>query len=482
MGVNMNFWAYQYQTHHFVDWLTARQIEVEGSYRDTHSSRSQLSTLIQTCQLPPSQAAPSQTPPSHYVLIESTATLGDEVSVVHARIQEFWNCHVGLISCHQVESESDPDSSVTPLLIVPFDWPLSEPLPLGTLPPPARMPPQDWLQLGAQIERQQRSRTVELGHGKNRLQGKPPPGQAPYGYRRGKKSYLVDLRAAPVVKGFYEHFLLYGSLRRAVRFVAQTYGKSISVSTGKRWLTHPVYRGHLCYRQSEIISNTHPPLLTELEAAQVDRLVRRNQRFAGRSASAPRSLAGLVHCTNCGSGMTISQITKPRVQKQYLYLRPKACPNQPKCKGLPYDKVLAQTIETVCDRLPQAVANLNPPDESHKQALLVQIAQKESILTQVQSLLDDGVLDLESAQLRTFNLEMELSTLRSQLSNFPPVNLAETSKAIAIPEFWLDLSETERRFYLREFIQSIDISRQENDWDLNLRFVFNSLPYKGFKE
>jgi hypothetical protein len=283
----------------------------------------------------------------------------------------------------------------------------------------------------------------------------------------------VDLRAAPVVKGFYEHFLLYGSLRRSVRYVAQTYGKTISVSTGKRWLTHPVYRGHLCYRQSEIISNTHPPLLTELEAAQVDRLVCRNQRFAGRSASAPRSLAGLVHCQACGSGMTISQVTKPRLQKQYLYLRPKACPNQPKCQGLPYDQVLEQTIATVCDRLTTAIEQLPLPDQSHKQALLEQINQKELILTQVQGLLKDGILDRESTQIRTFNLEVELSQLRSQLSNFPPVNLIETSQAIAIPEFWQDLSETERRFYLREFIQSIEIARSDQDWELSLKFVFD---------
>lgn len=466
MGVELHFVAYQYQTEQFLDWLTVHHIKVSKAYRDTHFSRPQLLDLIQSCQ----HDQPN------YVLIESADVLGSEVSLVQTRMKDLWDHRVGVIAMNPDYAEPFQRSASAPMQMIPVDWTPSEIPMLGTLPPAIRMTSTDWLQLGAQIERQQHRHKVELGHGKNRLQGTPPPGQAPYGYRRGKKSYLVDLRAAPVVKGFYEHFLLYGSLRRSVRFVAQTYGKSISVSTGKRWLTHPVYRGHLCYRQSEIISNTHPPLLTELEAAQVDRLVRRNQRFAGRSASAPRSLAGLVHCQNCGSGMTISQVTKPRVQKQYLYLCPKTCPNQPKCKALPYDKVLTQTIETVCDRLPKAVGNLKPPNKSQKQGLLKEIGQKESLLTQVQALLESGILDRESAQLRTFNLETELSTLRSQLSNFPPVNLAETSKTIAIPEFWLDLSETERRFYLREFIQSIYISRHENDWDLSLNFVFEPLP------
>lgn len=458
----MIFFSYQYSAGSFEEKLIANGITVQCSYRDTHLSRPALIELITHCQKDPPYA----------VLIESADTLGHEALIVQARIKAFWDCNVGVIALEQPLSQDDQHPP-QPLLIIPPEWERWETPVLGTLSAAVRITPQDWIYLGAQIERKQHSRKVELGHENNRLQGTPPPGQAPYGYRRGKNSYLIDLRAAPVVKGFYEHFLLYGSLRRSVRFVAQTYGKSISVSTGKRWLTHPVYRGHLCYRQSEIISHTHPPLLTELEAAQVDRLVRRNQRFAGRSASAPRSLAGLVHCQNCGSGMTISQVTKPRSQKKYLYLRPKACPNQPKCKGLPYEKVLDKTIQTVCNRLPEAVEQLKPPDNSDKQVLLGQIIQKEAMLTQVQSLLDDGILDRESAQLRTFNLETELSQLRSQRSNFPPVNLAETSKAIAIPEFWLDLSETERRFYLREFIQSIDISRGETDWALSLSFVFD---------
>lgn len=458
----MDFFAYQYQASPFLERLTAHQIKIQRAYQDIHWIRPALSDLLKACQ----------SDPPHYILLDSIETLGEETTTVQNRIQSFWDAQVGIISVYQTLSKAEVQPN-PPLLIIPPEWELSEWPTLGILPRSVRINPQDWLQLGAHLGREKHRRKVERGHGKNRLLGTPPPGQAPYGYRRGKTSYLVDLRAAPVVKGFYEHFLLYGSLRRSVRYVAQTYGKTISVSTGKRWLTHPVYRGHLCYRQSEIISNTHPPLLTELEAAQVDRLVCRNQRFAGRSASAPRSLAGLVHCQACGSGMTISQVTKPRLQTQYLYLRPKACPNQPKCQGLPYDQVLERTIATVCDRLTTAIEQLPLPDQSHKQALLEQINQKELILTQVQGLLKDGILDRESTQIRTFNLEVELSQLRSQLSNFPPVNLIETSQAIAIPEFWLDLSETERRFYLREFIQSIEIARTDQDWELSLKFVFD---------
>mgnify|MGYP003339245554 CR=1 FL=1 len=133
---------------------------------------------------------------------------------------------------------------------------------------------------------------IREGHARNRLKGLPPPGRAPYGYRRGKDRYTIDRAAAAVVKDFFEHFLLYGSLRGAVRHLAQRYGKKISTSTAQRWLTHPVYRGDLCYQKGEVVRDTHTALISREEAAQIDRLLRRNHRLPPRTAGTCRSLAG----------------------------------------------------------------------------------------------------------------------------------------------------------------------------------------------
>ncbi|MGB3239215.1 MAG: recombinase family protein, partial [Geitlerinemataceae cyanobacterium] len=64
----------------------------------------------------------------------------------------------------------------------------------------------------------------------------------------------------------------------------------------------------------------------------------------------------------------------------------------------------------------------------------------------------------------------------AKLAQLPPVNLRETAQAVSIPEFWLDLSETERRFYFREFIRAIEIHRDSpdlpQDWHLQIQFIF----------
>ena len=464
----MRLYAYQYQHHQHQDSqdfqaiLAEQGVQVHSFYQDTLEHRPQFSILKQHCKT---------TDEPQDLLIGSLTAIADDYASLQAQLEELWGLQIRVITM----SIQSPDATWEPVFFA-TETECGTPPPLGALPLARAVRPQDWGIIGAYFQTQTRRNLIEQGHGRNRLRRLPPPGKAPYGYRRGKTSYLIDLRAAPVVKGFYENFLLYGCLRRAVRCVEKNYGKSVSPSTGKRWLTHPVYRGHLCYRQSEILSNTHPPLLMKLEAAQVDRLLRRNQRFTARAVSAPRSLSGLVHCAECGSGMTVSRINKS--DREYLYLRPQHCLKRPKCSGLNYGQVLQQTITSICDRLPTAIAAIQTPT-APKQALLKTIQTKENVLAQIPTLLGTGILDEETADLRSFNLETELSQLNQQLASFPPVNLAETAQAIAIPEFWHDLTETERRFYLREFIHSILIQRQGKNWHLELQFVFDKFAQES---
>ena len=129
------------------------------------------------------------------------------------------------------------------------------------------------------FKNRQRSRQLKAGHARNRLKTLPPPGKAPYGYRRGQERYIIDRMAAPVVTAFVEEFLLYGSLRGAVRFVERRFGKRISVSTGRRWLTHPVYRGDLQYGDGQVMRDTHAAIISRDAAAQIDRLLRRNSQL-----------------------------------------------------------------------------------------------------------------------------------------------------------------------------------------------------------
>lgn len=327
--------------------------------------------------------------------------------------------------------------------------------------------------LAAHVQQQHQRQRLRAGHARNRVARLPPPGRAPYGYRRGRDRYALDRTAAPVVKAFFEQFLLFGSIRQASRHIEKTYGKRISPATAQRWLSHPVYRGDTTYQDGKTVRDTHTAIITREEAAQVDRLLRRNRRFPPKTASAPRSLAGLVHCQTCGSKLKVSRVSRPRQSKEYLYLCPIRCRKAPKpCRALPYDAVLNETIDAVCRQLPEAVDPSRVPGGAAKAALAAEIQAKGTVLEQLPALVEQGILDEVTADLRAYTLRGDLSVLEQRLAQLPPENFAQIIQTLSIRQFWQDLSEAERRVYLREFIQTIAIIRAEDHWDLEIRFVF----------
>ncbi len=330
------------------------------------------------------------------------------------------------------------------------------------------------LTLLVNLQQQQRSRQRQRGHALNRLHCKPPPGRPPYGYQRGSDCYELDRAVLPILRDFFEHFLLYGSLRSAVRFIAHKHGKRISVSAAQRWLTHPVYRGDLQYQRNVVQSDTHLPILSREEAAQIDRLLRRNRRLPPRTASAPRSLAGLVTCQACCSPMHVSRVKARQKPYDYLYLRPMACPQKPKCKALAYEAVLEKAIQEICRCLPRAVSQMPnlPPMDLIKGKIQKAIAAKQAVLAQLPALITQDILDTHTADLRAYTLNNEIAQLQARLAQAPPVNLTETSRTVSIPQFWFDLSESERRFYFREFIKEMAIARDESGWNVVLHFIF----------
>ncbi len=402
--------------------------EVDRIYQDL-GGRQQLQQLLKDCQ----------TEPVKYLLIQRFEELGDTVQQVCAHLEQLENLGMEII----IQAETEPRNR------------------------------KNLLQIVAELQRSQHSRSIRKGHARNRIKSRIPPGKAPYGYRRGKERYTIDKTTAPTVKDFFEHFLIYGSLRGSVRYLAKKYNKKISVSTARRWLTNPAYRGDLEYQNSQVISNTHAPIISREEAAQIDRLLRRNRRLSPRAASAPRSLAGLAICAECKSPMTVAKVTSYRKDREYLYLRPINCLSQPKCSGFSYQEILQSTIERISQDLPAAVAALQIPDMNGIKAGIERaIASKQQIIEQLLALIESGILDTETADLRAYKVRTEISELQSKLAQLPPVNLRETAQTVSLPQFWLDLSESERRFYFREFIDRIEIVRENKNFKLQIIFIF----------
>ncbi|MEA5535449.1 recombinase family protein [Crocosphaera sp. XPORK-15E] len=419
--------------------ISTQNLDVDKLYHDM-GERHQLETLLKDCQ---------KNPP-HYLGIRCLEELGDSWEEITKYWQQLTSLGILIIL---IESDDNREKlfKKKPLNIEINSSELQE-----------------------KIQQNQYSLKLQKGQAINRIKALPPPGKAPYGYRRGKDRYIIDRSTSPVVKDFFEQFLLFGSLRGAVNYLEKRYGKKIAVSTGSRWLTNPVYRGDLAYQNNEIISDTHTPIISREEAAQIDRLLRRNRQLPSRTASAARSLAGLILCQNCQQPMTITQVTQRNKKETYLYIRPKNCPAKPQCKSIYYQDVLDKTIEYICQNFPQRVKNFNLNNLAiFKEEIQQKIQQKREIIEQINDLVTTEILDEQTAQIRQYKLKVEISQLRSKLEQLPPENLKNIADAVSLPRFWQDLSEAERRFYFREFIRQIQINQiDKNNWELEIIFIF----------
>ncbi|MEM7758026.1 MAG: recombinase family protein [Cyanobacteria bacterium P01_A01_bin.40] len=414
-------------------------LEVDRVYQDL-GKHQQLEQLIADCQ----------SEQTDYLLVRRLEELGDNLPIISDRLNQLESLGIKVIVTEQDYSSPQWNQFDNQQLKVNLS------------------------NLLQQVQLNQKRIRLEQGHARNRLKIMPPPGKAPYGYRRGQDRFIIDKSTAPVVKDFFERFLLFGSLRGAVRYLEKRYGKKISPATGRNWLRNPVYRGSLKYKNNDIISHTHAPILNVEEAAQIDRLLRRNRRLPRRTASAPRSLAGLVTCQQCQLTMNITRVSQHQKPIEYLYLRCPKCPQRPKCKAIAYQKVLDQTIDQICTELPLAVAQLELPNNTFIETNLKQeIAQKQSTIQQLPTLLAQEVLDQETAELRNYKLRTEIAQLETKIAQLPPGNLQAIAQAVSLKQFWLDLSEAERRFYFREFIKQIEIIRSKSQsWELELKFIF----------
>ncbi|MDJ0658226.1 MAG: recombinase family protein [Crocosphaera sp.] len=394
----------------------------------------------------------SEKSPPNYLVIRQLPELGDTPEIVKYNYHKLINLGIKILI---LENQKLTDLDEIEFLENKINIDINDPQVLET------------------IGKNQRHLSLQKGQALRRIKALPPPGKAPYGYRRGKDCYLIDRSTAPIIKDFFEQFLLFGSLRGAVNYLAKRYGKKISVSTGSRWLKNPVYRGDLKYKNNEIISNTHVAIISREEAAQIDRLLGRNRKLSSKTASAKHSLVGLVSCQKCHQSMIINHVTQRNKKKEYLYIRPQNCPLQPSCKAIPYQEVLEKTIDYICENFPKKVNSFDPKQiESYKNKIQAQITEKQDIINQLPSLIQSNILDQQTAQLRQYNLNIEMSQLRSKLEQLPPENLKNIAEAVSLPRFWQDLSEAERRFYFREFIRQIYIEQTSKvEWNLDINFI-----------
>lgn len=418
--------------------------EIDAIYMDI-GGRQQLNQLMADCQIYPPD----------YLLILHLEQLGDTLTNIRTNLGIIEQLNIEVITL-------DQDYSSTNFKTIDNTKKLEQSLII-------------WQEITDKKTKQ----NLLKSHCKNRLNYLPPPGKAPFGYLRGKESYIINRATAPVVRAFFERFLLYASIRDSVRYLAEKYNKKIPVSTAYYWLKNPVYRGDLSYKNNqEIITNTHTPIITREEAAQVDRILKNYKVVKPKSSSSLHCLAGLVQCKICSSKFRVNSVTRKKKLEKYLYLTPVKCLEKPRCTSVNYDLVLSITINNICEQFKSISLGDKFPDiEQIRLHLKEELENKVHLLTEIKSLEDKQILDEDTVKIRTYKLKQEIGNLETQIYQLPPNNLSTIAQTLSHPQFWHDLSPSEKRFYLREFVHLIKINpshHQNNSHNLAIDFIFTS--------
>ncbi|HIK36509.1 MAG: recombinase family protein [Geminocystis sp.] len=413
---------------------------IEKIYQDI-GDRRQLRKLIEDCQ--------NEKPDC--LMVSSLASLGDNLEEVEGIITHLESLGVEIIAANEGYKTSDFKVVDTPTKRNKLR------------------------EIWKQIEKELQRRKLILSHAIRKMETLPPPGRAPFGYIRGNKGYMIDPVNAPIIREFFRVFLLSGSLRRSVKYLEEKYQKKISPSTAKNWLKNPVYRGDLLYNKNTIVSDTHPPIITRQESAQIERLLRNNKKFAPKSVSSKHCLAGLLKCKSCQCPLRVNPVSNKTKGYSYLYLTPTNCPKNKPCKSLSYNSVLTRLIETICN-LFEAIKETETERDKIEETRNIEREEIKKIkekLEVIRRLEDEGVLEEEEAKKITYRLREKMSKMQQKINQMPPNTLGVIAKNLSNPQLWHDLSNSERRFYLREFIDTIEVNMGENHDDkLELNLVF----------
>ncbi|WP_330203549.1 fdxN element excision recombinase XisF [Cyanobacterium sp. Dongsha4] len=152
-----------------------------------------------------------------------------------------------------------------------------------------------------------------------------------------KKEYSKFTIARLVIDYFLDEKSLHGCLTRLnIYFGLQrlsTKQDKYSLSFSKAGLDvffhNPMIRGHLAYfhrnktKETVIIYNNHPPILTDLEYQEICDIIAHNRKVRGFGKIANYPLSGLIYCSSCQFSMralkSFRNHTNPQLGHNYYY-------------------------------------------------------------------------------------------------------------------------------------------------------------------
>lgn len=315
----------------------------------------------------------------------------------------------------------------------------------------------------AQLEAEQTSERIKFVNASRIPKGGVPWGgnSCPLGYTvadiDGMKRVVKDPEQEEMTRDFFDCFLTYASLRKALMLVSEKYGHVLFDKSGRKMLYNTMYKG-----EYKGVKGYCEPYLTEEEFDKIQKIMA-NRNYTPNDPKRVYVFSSLVRCKECGRNLSAYHTGYQPTNTVYLYYRCKNYTMYRTCnhsRGMgekKLEKWLLKNIEQEMNKYIQEVKieQADPPDTE-------KIRKKiESKLKNTRELYIDGDIDKQEYTRRKEEFE-------AQLAEIPTFEVKDTS---ALEEFlnsdWRTLYESlgqaEKRSFWRGIIEYIEV-----DNDLNI--------------
>lgn len=180
----------------------------------------------------------------------------------------------------------------------------------------------------AQWERENLGERVRMGMMQKVREGKWTMSVAPFGYDADGDNLVINHQEALIIKDIFSQYLQGKGMLSIARELNE---RGLPTRRGNEWqqgtisyiLSNPIYMGNLRYNfrtNTENyfeVENTTPPLITEEEFQQVQRIIEQRTHSHPREATSPYIFSKVLKCARCGKKLIGKKASTKRGDKKY---------------------------------------------------------------------------------------------------------------------------------------------------------------------
>lgn len=309
----------------------------------------------------------------------------------------------------------------------------------------------------AQDEADRTSERIKVIFDGKKQRKEPVSGKVPYGYLIEGKRVIIDEKAAPAVRAFFNEYLASHFVSAAISAAEQANGEKMSYYRAKTILRSPAYCG--------IVNGAEDMCEPYLSKQQFENIAKiRYSRVRTATQNRVYLFSGILFCADCGHRMCARTYrTRPTYNCQYHY-QGGNCVNRVNIGERDIERFLIENIDQELEKIAAAArtkkAQIKKP--------LTDIAAIKRKLSRLKDLYVNEMIDLDSYRKDYELFQSKITEVeKAQIEKGPDIDAIKSYFPMGWKSIYETLTTAQKRKFWISTIREISISP-----DRSIRFSF----------